>query len=183
MEFKKFKKKKYSFFLNFLNSISFFLVYRLTSRDSPERGIISIKSFRHANVQIVHKGPSYIYIYIYGRYLQFRLLKWPLIFPCMSMLIWSLVFSLHVLCTRFAFCAFYSAKRYCTCLIMYHCMRIYCFWHRYTQFVTQTRTHTRMYIYINTNAHTHTISLPRTCMYVCMHACNVLYCNVAQSKV
>ena len=58
----------YSFFLIFLfflNSISFFLVYRLTSRDSPERGIISIKSFRHANVQIVHKGPSYIYIYMY----------------------------------------------------------------------------------------------------------------------
>ena len=75
MEFKKFKKfkkikKKYVFifflnFWNFLNSISFFLVYRLTSRDSPERGIISIKSFRHANVQIVHKGPSYIYIFIY----------------------------------------------------------------------------------------------------------------------
>ena len=68
MEFKKFKKIKkicIHFFLNFLNSISFFLVYRLTSRDFPERGIISIKSFRHANVQIVHKGPSYIYIYIY----------------------------------------------------------------------------------------------------------------------
>ena len=59
------KKNMYSFFLIFLNSISFFLVYRLTSRDSPERGIISIKSFRHANVQIVHKGPSYIYIYIH----------------------------------------------------------------------------------------------------------------------
>ena len=71
MEFKKFKKKYvFIFFLNFLNSISFFLVYRLTSRDSPERGIISIKSFRHANVQIVHKGPSYIYIYIYLSYIE-----------------------------------------------------------------------------------------------------------------
>ena len=67
-KFKKFKKICIHFFLIFLiflNSISFFLVYRLTSRDSPERGIISIKSFRHANVQIVHKGPSYIYIYIW----------------------------------------------------------------------------------------------------------------------
>jgi len=129
-------------------------------------------------------------IYIYGRYLQFRFLKWPLIFPCMSMLIWSLVFSLHVLCTRFAFCAFYWAKRYCTCLITDH-VSLYAHILLLAQVHTicNTNAHTHkneyiyIYIYINTNAHTHTISLPRTCMYVCMHACNVLYCNVAQSKV